>query len=50
VEGAAAEHPERIEDWRAYIAVLRSQADGDLLPYAFDPVVREVFAPILTSS
>jgi hypothetical protein len=50
VEAAAAEHPDRIEDWRAYIAVLRSQADGDLLPYAFDSVVREVFAPILTSS
>lgn len=50
VEAAAAEHPDRIEDWRAYIAVLRAQADDDLLPYAFDSVVREVFAPILTKS
>jgi hypothetical protein len=50
VEAAAAEHPDQIDDWRAYIAVLRSQADDDLLPYAFDGVVREVFAPILTSS
>jgi hypothetical protein len=50
VEAAAAEHPDRIEDWRAYIAVLRAQADGDLLPYALDGVVREVFAPILPSS
>ncbi len=50
VEAAAAEHPERIEDWRAYIAVLRAQADGDLLPFALDGVVREVFAPILTKS
>jgi hypothetical protein len=50
VEAAAAEHPDRIEDWRAYIAVLRAQADDDLLPYALDGVVREVFAPLLTSS
>jgi capsular polysaccharide biosynthesis protein len=50
VEAAAAEHPDRIEDWRAYIAVLRTQADDDLLPYALDNVVREVFAPILTTS
>jgi hypothetical protein len=50
VESAAAEHPDRIEDWRAYIAVLRAQADDDLLPYALDGVVREVFAPILTES
>jgi hypothetical protein len=50
VEAAAAAHPDRIEDWRAYIAVLRAQADGDLLPYALDSVVREVFAPILPSS
>ena len=49
-EAAAAEHPDRIEDWRAYIAVLRTQADDDLLPYALDGVVREVFAPILTTS
>ena len=48
VEAAAAEHPDRIEDWRAYIAVLRTLADDDLLPYALDGVVREVFAPILT--
>jgi hypothetical protein len=50
VEAAAAAHPDRIEDWRAYIAVLRTQADDDLLPYALDSVVREVFAPILTTS
>jgi hypothetical protein len=50
VEAAAAEHPERIEDWRAYIAVLRAQADDDLLPFALDGVVREVFEPILTKS
>jgi len=49
VEAAAPEHPDRIEDWRAYIAVLRAQANDDLLPYALDGVVREVFAPILTS-
>jgi hypothetical protein len=50
VEAAAAEHPDRIEDWRAYIAVLRAQSDDDLLPYALDGVVREVFAPILPAS
>jgi hypothetical protein len=50
VEAAAAEHPDQIEDWRAYIAVLRAQADGDLLPYALDGVVRDVFAPILANS
>jgi hypothetical protein len=50
VEAAAAEHPDRVEDWRAYIAVLRAQADDDLLPYALDGVVREVFAPILPAS
>lgn len=50
VEAAAAEHPDRVEDWRAYIAVLRAQADDDLLPYALDGVVRDVFAPILPAS
>ena len=50
VEAAAPEHPEQIEDWRAYIAVLRAQADEDLLPFALDGVVREVFGPILTKS
>jgi hypothetical protein len=50
VEAGAAEHPDRVEDWRAYIAVLRAQADDDLLPYALDGVVREVFAPILPPS
>ena len=50
VEAAATQHPDRIEDWRAYIAVLRTQADDDLLPYALDGVVREVFAPILAAS
>jgi len=30
--------------------VLRAQADDDLLPFALDGVVREVFAPILTKS
>lgn len=50
VEAAAAEHPDRIEDWRAYIAVLRTQADDDLLPYALDGVVREAFAQLLEPS
>jgi hypothetical protein len=50
VDAAAAAHPDRIEDWRAYIAVLRAQADDDLLPYALDGVVREIFAPILSNS
>jgi hypothetical protein len=50
VDAAAPEHPDRVEDWRAYIAVLRAQADGDLLPYALDGVVREVFAPLLAGS
>ncbi len=50
VEAAAAEHPDRVEDWRAYIAVLKAQADDDLLPYALDEVVREVFAPLLPPS
>lgn len=50
VEAAAAEHPDRIEDWRAYIAVLGTQADDDLLPYALDGVVREAFAPLLDPS
>lgn len=47
VEAHAHEHTDRVDDWRAYIAVLRAQADGDLLPYALDSVVREVFAPVL---
>ncbi|MDX6426089.1 MAG: hypothetical protein QOD52_1494 [Gaiellaceae bacterium] len=47
VEAGAREHPDRIEDWRAYIGVLRAQANDDLLPYALDGVVREVFAPLL---
>jgi hypothetical protein len=48
VEAGAADHPDRVEDWRAYVGVLRGQADErDLLPYALDGVVREVFAPLL---
>jgi hypothetical protein len=50
VEAGAAQHRDRVEDWRAYIGVLRAQADEDgLLPYAFDAFVREVFAPLLES-
>lgn len=48
VESAAAEHPDRVDDWRAYIAVLRAQSDGDLVPYALDGLVRDVFAPVLS--
>ena len=48
VEAGALAHPDRVEDWRAYVAVLRAQADeNDLLPYTLDRVVREVFAPLL---
>ena len=47
VEQAAASHPDEIEDWRAHVAVLHAQAEDDLLPYAFDAVVRDVFAPLL---
>lgn len=47
VESSAAEHPEQAADWRAYIAVLRAQSDGDLVPYALDGLVREVFASLL---
>ena len=48
VEADALAHPDRVEDWRSYLAVLRAQADeDDLLPYALDRVVREVFAPLL---
>jgi hypothetical protein len=47
VEAGAGEHPDRVEDWRAYIGVLRAQADDDLLPYVLDGVVRVVFAPLL---
>jgi hypothetical protein len=47
VESSAAGHPDRVDDWRAYIAVLRAQSEGDLVPYALDGLVREVFAPVL---
>jgi hypothetical protein len=50
VEAGASAHPDRVDDWRAYVAVLRGQADDDLLPYALDGVVREVFAPILPAA
>jgi hypothetical protein len=50
VEARAGEHRDRVDDWRAYIGVLRAQADEDgLLPYAFDAFVRETFAPLLES-
>jgi hypothetical protein len=47
VESTAGEHPDRADDWRAYLAVLRGQSEGDLVPYALDGLVREVFAPLL---
>ncbi len=48
VEQAADANPDKTDDWRAYLAVLASQADGDLIPHALDGVVRDVFAPLLS--
>jgi hypothetical protein len=50
VERAADRYPDRVDDWRAYLAVLRGQADGDLVPYGLDGLVREVFGPLLPPS
>jgi len=47
VERGAKAHPERVDDWQAYLAVLASQSDGDFVPHALDGVVRDVFAPVL---
>ena len=47
VERGAKAHPDRVDDWQAYLAVLASQADGDFVPHALDGVVRDVFAPVL---
>lgn len=47
VERSAGRYPDRVEEWRAYVGVLRGQAEGDLVPAALDGVVREVFGPIL---
>ena len=46
-ERGAKAHPERVDDWQAYLAVLASQADGDFVPHALDGVVQDVFAPVL---
>ena len=48
VEARAAEFPDRAEDWRSYLYYLREFADAKgVLPASFEPLVHEVFAPLL---
>ena len=47
-EAAPAASPETVEEWRAYLFHLREHASVDgTLPSAFDPLVTEVFGPLL---
>ena len=39
--------PERVDEWRGYIAALRSHAVDGVLPESLDQLVRDVFGPIL---
>jgi hypothetical protein len=48
VEECADEFPERIDEWRAYLAELERSRDPDgTLPARLDPLVWEVFEPLL---
>jgi hypothetical protein len=48
VEICAPEFPERVDEWRAYVAELeRSRNDDGTLPGRFDGLVWEVFEPLL---
>ena len=48
VEAHAAGHPERVEEWRAYVEFLRAHAVEGVLPTGFDTLVAEEFAPLLS--
>ena len=39
--------PERQGEWRTYLDALRAESAGGVLPERFEPLVREVFAPLL---
>jgi hypothetical protein len=47
VDSRANEHPERAEEWRAFLDELRGHAVNGVLPAGFDALVRDVYAPIL---
>ena len=48
VAARAAEFPDRAEEWRSYLYYLREFADASgALPTSLEPLVREVFAPVL---
>jgi hypothetical protein len=48
VEAGADAHPDRIEEWRAYVETLgRTAAPDGTLPPRVDSLVWEVFAPLL---
>ncbi len=48
VEERAADFPDRVEEWRAYIVYLRDFVGDDrLLPAAFDGLVVDVFGGLL---
>jgi hypothetical protein len=44
------EFPERAAEWRGYLALLHEHAADGVLPESFDPLVRDVFKPILGDS
>ena len=47
VEDAAAQHPNRIEEWRSYLELLNSHAEDGIAPPAFDELIWDVFRPIV---
>jgi hypothetical protein len=47
VAARGAAFPDRVEEWRGYIAALESHAIDGVLPETLDQLVRDVFGPIL---
>jgi hypothetical protein len=41
------EFPDRADEWRRYLVLLGSYVVNGVLPESFDPLIREVFGPIL---
>jgi hypothetical protein len=47
VASRIAEFPDRADEWHGYIGLLQEHAVNGMLPERFDPLVLEVFGPIL---
>jgi hypothetical protein len=50
VERFAPDFPDRVDEWRMYLAYLQDYADPDgTLPSSFDGLVSDVYGPLLES-